>query len=165
MQKTLQGLVVGLSVALGLTTGSPAFAADYLTKFYACHTYEVNVQCGPIGYSNVVGTIKWLNRTATLGGFVQFVPDTTSDVLNIQAVFDAFKGSTRIESQTRTVDLVEDQLQFGFTIGDPDLVGGIDRIRITVVYYTTSRERIPGDQLNCWRHTSPTTKSCGWVTG
>jgi hypothetical protein len=45
-----------------------------------------------------------------------------------QAVSDAFKGSTRTESQPRTADLV---------------AGGIDRIRITVVDPTTSREQIP----------------------
>ncbi|GKQ34693.1 hypothetical protein [Streptomyces sp. A012304] len=83
-----------------------------------------------IGYTN--GTITWYNRTAMVRGTVIDEVDFYGSAV---AYFEAYAGSTKIESTTRTADYygalgaVRD---FNFTIGDTDLVGGIDRIKITV---------------------------------
>jgi hypothetical protein len=50
-------------------------------------------------------------------------------------VFEAFAGSTKIDSQTRTANKDGSTGWFrtyGLSIGDPDLRSGIDRIKITV---------------------------------
>ncbi|MFJ8113166.1 hypothetical protein [Streptomyces sp. NPDC096132] len=86
------------------------------------------------------GTITWYNRTAGMQGYVQdflYGHSTT-------AVFEAFAGSVKIDSETRTANNESDLgyfRHFDFTIGDTDLVGGIDRVKITVCHdYGTSQQ-------------------------
>lgn len=83
-----------------------------------------------IGYTN--GTITWYNRTAMVRGSVIDREDFYGRAV---AYFEAYDGSTKIESTTRTADYTGDLgavRDFNFTIGDTDRVGGIDRIKITV---------------------------------
>ncbi|WP_143465916.1 hypothetical protein [Kribbella sp. ALI-6-A] len=86
--------------------------------------------CSPGGCtSKADGWIVWANRTATVGGSVQ------DDIANQQTTvyFDAFQGSVKVDSETRTAKVSDTApVSFRFTIGNPDLPGGIDRIRIQI---------------------------------
>jgi hypothetical protein len=97
------------------------------------------------------GDITWLNRTAQVSGSV-----VDEGPGSITAIFEAFAGSTKIDTQTRTTDDASTGSSasprgFSFAIGDPDLVGGINRIRITVCrnYQTANQGCSP--QQNIWR--------------
>jgi hypothetical protein len=107
--------------------GTPAYAAGQ--HFRTCLTDELCV-----GWTE--GNITWYNRTANIaGGVFDLAPGTTT------AIFDAFAGSNKIDTQVRSADDEGSTGVFGpinFAIGDPDLAGGINRIRITVCrYYAT----------------------------
>lgn len=90
--------------------------------------------CGAVNCTTeTAGYIFWSNRTARLTGDV--IDATLTNSTYTVAVFEAFAGSRKIESQTRTNNPATnggDPFRgFNFTIGDPDLRGGIDRIKIT----------------------------------
>lgn len=60
------------------------------------------------------------------------------------ALFEAYAGNAKVDTETRSANDESDLgsvRTFGFTIGDPDLVGGINRIRVTVCrnYQTSSQ--------------------------
>lgn len=74
------------------------------------------------------GGVAWGQRTAELSGSLW--DDDTNSSTYTKIYFDAFAGSTKVDSDFRTVNNRE--IPFRFDIGDPDLVGGIDRIRIQV---------------------------------
>ena len=59
---------------------------------------------------------------------------------------EAFAGATKIDTQSGSV--TDGERSYNFTIGDPDLVGGINRIRITVC---TPSPTNCGAPLNVWR--------------
>jgi hypothetical protein len=80
------------------------------------------------------GTIVWYARTADVSGVVKLAQNT--DWEWTQASFEAFAGSTKVDAQTRTATPSKLELSIGFPLGDPNLVGGIDRIRITVCSYS-----------------------------
>jgi hypothetical protein len=77
------------------------------------------------------GTIAWGNRTANVNGSVS---DASSE-LHTTVIFDAYAGNTHVDHQTRTAS--NTTKSYNFPIGDPDLVGGINRILITVCTTTT----------------------------
>jgi hypothetical protein len=90
--------------------------------------------CGVLdcGY-NVAGTITWHNRTASVTGDV--IDAIKDDGTYGVAVFEAFAGSRKIDSETRSANADGSTgvvRGFNFTIGDTELVGGIDRIKITM---------------------------------
>ncbi|MFE0593833.1 hypothetical protein [Micromonospora echinospora] len=123
--QVLRSLALTAAAVAGsaVVTASPAQAAT---------SFDV---CGPTNYcslSYTFGTITWYNRTAGVTGSVVDVgPGNTT------AYFEAFAGSTKIDSQTRTADdetSLGSPRGFNFTIGDTNLVGGIDRIKITVCF-------------------------------
>lgn len=108
--------------ALGIGV-APATAADYAPD-------EFTVLGEPNGHTK--GAITWYNRTANIQGYVL---DISGSGRSTTAVFEAFAGSTKIDSETRTANNESDLgaiRSFNFTIGDTDLVGGIDRIKVTV---------------------------------
>ena len=82
---------------------------------------------------SVGGTITWLNRSAQVDGAVlNNVADSTAT-----AYFDAFAGSTKVDGMR--VPAVREpgskyplMVEFDVPIGDPAVVGGIDRIRIQI---------------------------------
>src|SRR5207253_2434081 len=84
-------------------------------------------------------SITWNNRTANVGGTIyDFNAGTTT------AIFEAFAGSKKIDSQTRFVDDAGSTgyaRPIAFPIGDPNLVGGINRIKVTLCrnYNTASQ--------------------------
>ncbi|MEW2500665.1 hypothetical protein AB0878_09305 [Amycolatopsis sp. NPDC047767] len=56
-----------------------------------------------------------------------------------QAVFEAYAGSTKVgAAQTRTVSRYAVYKEFSFVAEDRDLVGGIDRIKVTLCVYVLS---------------------------
>ncbi|BCL14888.1 hypothetical protein [Micromonospora sagamiensis] len=129
----LSGIALGVAAAVSPAIPASAAADDY---FYVC-----GGQFETCGGGSTEGTIVWYNRTAGItGGVSDSGPGSTT------AIFEAFAGSTKIESQTRTAD---DETSLGayrgfnFTIGDSDLVGGIDRIKITVCF------NYPDGPLDC----------------
>ncbi|MFI2430457.1 hypothetical protein [Streptomyces sp. NPDC018693] len=113
--------------ALGVAV-APASAADYPTDHFV--VAKTN--------STTWGDITWYNRTANIKGTVS---DHTTGYST--AIFEAFAGSTKIDSETRSANdtsSLGEWRDFNFTIGDPDLVGGIDRIKITLcTYYSSGR--------------------------
>jgi hypothetical protein len=120
-------LLISVMVAVGSATA--AHAAN--TPFDA----RGNEADGCHGRSK--GWVVWHNRTATVEGKVTGVPLSTSCeyIDSTTAYFEAYAGTTKIDSQTRTLhhDYVGDNfISFDFTIGDPDLVGGINRVKVTV---------------------------------
>jgi hypothetical protein len=119
-------VVTLLAAAMSLGVAAPASAA--VTEFTVTDDTPVNYP------SWTIGTITWNNRTAYVSGDVFVGSDWDCG----QAVFEAFAGSTKIEVQTRTAcwtTYPEGYRHFGFNIGDPDLRGGINRIKITICNY------------------------------
>lgn len=134
VKQLLRTAVVGALVGSGVAVGMSAPAqADTSEQFYVC-----DATC----FNWTSGTITWHNRTATVSGTVY---DEQPGAYTT-AIFEAFAGSTKIDSATRTANDESDlgwARNFSFSIGDPNKVGGINRIKITV----------------CW--TSAETRSCG----
>ncbi|WP_416974603.1 hypothetical protein [Streptomyces sp. 4F14] len=111
---------------LGIAVAAPASAADYPTD-----SFFVSKTDGSTTNSYTSGTITWYNRTAGITGAVV---DLQAGAYTV-AYFEAFAGATKIDSQTRSANDESDLGQrrtFTFTIGDSDLVGGIDRVKVTV---------------------------------
>lgn len=83
-------------------------------------------------------------RTATGKVSTSDAPDYT------QAVFEAYAGSTKVgAAQTRTVSRYAVYKDFSFVAGDPDLVGGIDRIKVTLCVYVLSGKHC-GTPYQAW---------------
>ncbi|GGN20194.1 hypothetical protein GCM10011609_71720 [Lentzea pudingi] len=74
-----------------------------------------------------VGAITWGNRTSNLRGYVEDFGGVNSTTV----VFTAYAGATKVDSDTRTASPGEN-VPFNFPIGDPDKVGGFDRLKIQV---------------------------------
>lgn len=81
------------------------------------------------GYTD--GVIIWGNRTATVSGTVY--DSKWNGEFSTIALFEAYAGANKIDIQRRTASGGGSR-GFSFAIGDPDLVGGIDRVRITVCW-------------------------------
>jgi hypothetical protein len=139
VRKRTFALTSAVTLLLGSTINAvPANATD--TKFWAC----VHESCEG---SQTTGFITWLNRTATLSGGVS-KPEGVE--YSVTAIFDAFAGTTKVDTQTRTLRSPDYLMSIGFTIGDPNLVGGIDRIRVQIC----ENDLTPpfcGVQQNFWR--------------
>jgi hypothetical protein len=142
MRKMIGALAAAtlLPISVITTTGN-AYAAD---EHYKVCVDEPGTDC-VIQFSE--GYITWYNRTAHISGGV------TSTLLiddRAQVVFNAFAGTTLIDTQTRTT-APGGTLGFGFDIGDTNLVGGIDRIRITVCKINIDNTRECSYQHNYWK--------------
>jgi hypothetical protein len=112
-----------MACGIAAATTAPAQAAYPTDDFFLCITDT----CA----GSTEGTITWYNRTANVLGDVYDFEDSYGTT----AIFEAFAGSVKVDSTTRTAN--EDtelgwRRHFNFTIGDPDRVGGIDRIKITL---------------------------------
>jgi hypothetical protein len=111
MLRALVGLVCGSWLVLVPAAPANAFTPD---SFYLCDGWHTGSDCDANGM------------------------DFTT------AFFEAYAGSTEIDSTTRTAN--RNSPSFGsprpytFVIGNPDLVGGINRIKITVCWVNTSLE-------------------------
>jgi hypothetical protein len=140
MRKKICALITVAGLLFSIVANTmPANATDL--EFQVC----VDENCET---DIAVGDIAWLNRTATISGWVGH--GALDATWSATVVFDAFAGTTKVDTQTRTVRPPDRTLNYGFTIGDPNLVGGIDRIRIQVIsYYPGGPFYSP--QQNYWR--------------
>lgn len=119
-----RALLVYALITIGIVFGvAPAAHAYPTTFFYACG----GKLCS---FSHTEGWFTWYNRTTGVQGHVVDVGRGSTT-----AIFEAYAGTRKIDSTTRTADdqssLTGDR-SFNFTIGDTNLVGGIDRIKVTV---------------------------------
>lgn len=119
---------IALSVALVGTAvvgqAGPAQAA------YPTRNFQVNGLYDLPDNGSTDGTITWYNRTANVKGAIW----SSYTAASVTVHFDAFAGSNLIDPQTRTYGggPLNGYKPFNFPIGDSDLPGGINRIRITV---------------------------------
>ncbi|MFG1626799.1 hypothetical protein [Kribbella sp. NPDC049227] len=141
MRKWVLALTSAITLLAGSTLSAvPANATD--TSFQAC----VQDSCEGTW---TAGSITWLNRTATLSSVTIFKPEGVD--YSATVIFDAFAGTTKIDTQTRTMRTSADRQDFpAFTIGDPNLVGGINRIRVQLCENDTTPP-FCGIQQNFWR--------------
>lgn len=125
MSRFRKRLAVGLVGACGVL----GIAAAPATAYPKVHFNVCNPYCDPDTEDGFVdGYITWYNRTAGVTGGVE---SYFEDRLPTAAYFDAYAGSVKIDSTHRTAANGK-RLGFNFTIGDTNLVGGINRIKITV---------------------------------
>jgi hypothetical protein len=116
--------IAGTAMATSVTglTGS----SSSTTQFSVCgKSASGATDCGS---SRTWGEIIWGNRTAQIDGGV-----ADAGAGSTTARFVAYAGKTLVESTTRTADDsgTPNPALFKFTIGNPNLVGGINRIQIT----------------------------------
>lgn len=123
--------------AAGIASAGPSSAA------WTNDTYSVcSASCLFDGGAS--GGVIWGNRTSTVQGSVSSYFGNPTTVH-----FDAFAGSTKVDSETRTTSSAG--LSYNFTIGNPDLPGGVDRIRVQVCTTHADGARACGDQFNMIR--------------
>jgi hypothetical protein len=115
------GTASALAAVLALGVVAPVASA---TVAWANDTYSGCSDSCKRGAAR--GTIVWANRTANVNGSVS---DAAGD-LHTTVIFDAYAGNTLVDHQTRTA--TSTTKSYNFPIGDPDLVGGINRILIKV---------------------------------
>lgn len=131
------------ALLFGLAT--PA-QANPVTSYLQC--FDDYQTCNRGHYAFSSGSFTWYNRTAYVSGDVNL--DTSALVVNpggsvafidsVEVVFEAYApGGVKIEGQTRTVSRPDESRHFGFTIGDTNLVGGIERIKVTVCIHSPAR--------------------------
>ncbi len=118
-------LVGALFAGQGSAGATVAWAVDH---FKVCWTTPCTV------YAE--GDITWGNRTAQVSVHVE------GPGYNASAYFDAFAGTTKVDSHV-TFEPGET-----FTIGNPNLVGGINRIRTQVCVTGSGGEFGCGVQWN-----------------
>jgi hypothetical protein len=112
-------LAVGLALGAVVTPVASATAGGWANDpFSVC-----SASCAK---GAAKGTISWSNRTANVNGSVA---DAAGD-LHTTVIFDAYAGNSLIDHQTRTASATTKS--YNFPIGDPNLVGGINRILIKV---------------------------------
>jgi hypothetical protein len=112
--------LIGVCATMGTALPARAAAPDF---FQICLSWS-----GGLCIEGVEGDITWHNRTATVTGIVQ---DNGEGYAT--GYFEAFAGDTEIDSTTRSADdtgSLGTPRAFSFVIGDPNLRGGIDRIKI-----------------------------------
>jgi hypothetical protein len=91
------------------------------------------------------GTITWNNRSANVSG--QMFTGLTST--NVTFFFEAYAGSTKVASTTRTARGTDGNWQgFAFTLDASNVVGGFDRIKMQA---KDNDAVLVGDPLNCYR--------------
>lgn len=116
-------MIVLAAVGLAVAVGSPAQA--YVTVHY-------NVYYPSEPSDNAWGSITWYNRTAGVNGYVRDI-DLGWDIYTTVR-FRSFAGSTQIGSEFyRTAQ--DETYPYAFTMGDTNLVGGINKIEIRVCHY------------------------------
>ena len=119
--------LAALAAAAGVVlTAGPAAASTDATwpndTFTICDYRPGTTICD----GATIGGIIWGNRTSTLQGRLIDHGGAGTTVY-----FDAFAGSTKVDSDHRNSGAYGD-IPYNFTIGNPDLAGGFDRLRIQV---------------------------------
>lgn len=141
MKRKLRALFMGTALVLGLAATTGTASAGQVGD---STTFDVGY-----GYGTA-GSFTWWNRAAEVQGDVHIsdwrMSGDANPVMMINIVFDAMRGSTRIASEGRTVtfdDYPRGSRSIHFDLGDPDLVGGFDRIRITRCSYLQDQGGLP----------------------
>ncbi|MGW3730371.1 hypothetical protein [Streptomyces sp. NPDC000851] len=119
--------------------GSAATASEWPVDRYLVDGTSTNV------YTQ--GSVTWGNRTAELTGWV----DNNWPRGWTTAYFEAYAGTTKIASTTRTDSSGGSYTSYRFTIGDPNRVGGFDRVKIQVCWDTAEGDGGCGTPRHYWR--------------
>ena len=119
-----------LALTLGAVVGAPAASAR-TEAAWADDYFSLCVPDGASCYGYTRGTIHWGNRTATINGTVANGYSTGY----VTAYFEAYAGTVKIDSDTRTAHSGTRDFLIG--LGDPDRVGGFDRTKVTVCWHGT----------------------------
>jgi hypothetical protein len=132
MRTLLRRAAATAAVTAGIAAGGavvPAAATvQYaVDSFRTCMDWDTAATGGCV--IRAEGSVTWHNRTATITGKV-----INGHGQSATAFFRAYAGSTKIDETTRTASGVS-TTPFSFVIGDPDLVGGINRITISIQHY------------------------------
>ncbi|MEU0093124.1 hypothetical protein [Kribbella sp. NPDC006257] len=125
--------VAAVAAAGGATVPAAATTQFAVDHFRVCMDEATN-DCS----TRVEGSITWGQRTAIVTGKV-----INGEGGSATAAFSAYAGSKRIDHTTRTASGVS-TTPFSFVIGDPNLVGGINRISETMGVFT-GQLVVPGD--------------------
>lgn len=108
------------AVVVGVGGQSPASAsAQWAEDDFDVCVDQVASMC-------VTGVISWGNRVARVSGGV--TNDVPGGIATVR--WDAFSGATKVDSTTTYAPAPWSEIDF--YLGDPNRVGGIDRIRIQV---------------------------------
>jgi hypothetical protein len=140
----VRALVTVLVAAATLVVGAASASAAPSGATWAVDSYSVCAD--PDCYVLTYGTVVWANRTATVDGTVSDL--TSSGIASVH--FDAFASTTKVDSETIDYVLKPGE-EYTFVIGDPNRVGGIDRVRVQVCW-RDSRSRECGPQVNMSRN-------------
>ncbi|GAB2570138.1 hypothetical protein [Kribbella endophytica] len=125
------------AVAVVTATQAPAsasvqYARDHIPKLCVFGSV-IDPDCNEFAE----GYITWGNRTATIT--VTVGDKSTGGTTRV--FFDAFAGSTKVDSDVRSAGNVTVTFT-PFAIGNPGLPGGINRIRTQVCYFKPDGQRI-----------------------
>ncbi|MEU4746473.1 hypothetical protein AB0G02_39275 [Actinosynnema sp. NPDC023658] len=132
-----------LAMTLGAVVGVPAASARTEAAWNDDY-FNVCVPDSNGCYAYTLGWISWSNRSANITGTV--VNGYSSGY--VTAYFEAYAGSTKIDSDTRTV--YSGTRDFPISLGDPDRVGGFDRTKVTVCWHGPTY-KVCSEPQNHWR--------------
>lgn len=132
--------VAGIALVAAMSAAAPAAAATHGTTGDSTQTaaqagwpndtFDLCPQY--CNWGETIGGVIWGNRTSTVQGEVW-----GSANLGVTVFFEAYAGTTKIDSDTRTAGPGVD-IPYNFGIGNPDLVGGFDRLKITICVVGTT---------------------------
>lgn len=130
MRTLLRRAAATAAVTAGIAAGGAVVPAAANVQ-YAVDSFRTCMDWDTVGGCVVraEGTVTWHNRTATITGNV-----INGHGASATAFFRAYAGSTKIDQTTRTASGVS-TTPFSFVIGDPNLVGGINKITISIQHY------------------------------
>ncbi|WP_158641307.1 hypothetical protein [Amycolatopsis eburnea] len=124
MSPTRRALRTGVAAAAAAITMTATVVAPAAAATWPNDTFDLcATNCGVGG---TWGGVVWGNRTAELQGTMY-----DSGGVGTTVYFEAYAGSVKIDGTTRSTP-ADSASPFHFTIGDPDLVGGFDRLKIQV---------------------------------
>lgn len=124
-------------VLLAMALGTPAEAGT-LTEPEPVDSYVDCTDWIPCD-GQVSLSVIWLNRTARVQGHID---DLAGDGLSTTVFVEAYAGAKKIAGTTRTASDWE-SVDFNFVIGDPNLVGGIDRIKLQICWSGAYKCSVP----------------------
>jgi hypothetical protein len=129
---------IGLIMAMALVTPAAASANSATAGVQSAWPNDTFRVCTvPSCYGIAVGGIVWGNRTAQVQGEVRH-----GSGYGVTVYFEAYAGNVKIDSDTRTA-VAFNTVPYNFPIGDTDLVGGFDRLKIQVCHYGPSDCSVP----------------------
>ncbi|WP_406052209.1 hypothetical protein [Kribbella sp. NBC_00889] len=121
MRNLLRRAATTAAVAAAVAAGGAAVPAEAAAQYAPDH-FKVCIYWGTICKVYVEGDIVWGNRTATITGNVVNTYGGSAT-----AIFRSYAGLTYVDTDTRTASGVH-TTPFSLVSGDPNLVGGINKI-------------------------------------